>query len=235
MRIAYALLLLVGCAYEARLPASHFAESATVVPAGHAEISGAVGGGASFYGGGGGASMRARVGVGGGQEVRVEATALDLSSTKHNCTIDCGPSDNTETVATSAQSALVSWKARIERLSNISVIAGIGASRYDHVDEGDPRRGRSIDGAFAMIANRRVRPGLDVYGGARLALAVPVGTGAMDVPAVIGAAGAIGLDAKVAEAWHFYAEADPRITVPSDDPLAGDLGVSLVLGLGVEL
>src|SRR5258706_15419376 len=82
-RIALAIALgpVGGCTPFSALPPSHFAETAQSAERGDVRVTLAAGGGGLALDGhavGGGA--RVRVGVGGGQEVGVEATALSVEA-----------------------------------------------------------------------------------------------------------------------------------------------------------
>jgi hypothetical protein len=223
MSIRLSLVLVVGCASEARLPASYFAETARTLPPGHVSVTGAVGGGATFYGYGGGGGARLRVGVGDGTEVGVEAARVDRV-TSNDCGWDCPSTTST----LESRSVTVSLKRRLN--DRASIIVGGGETQH-YLVGGDPNsddpQGTSIHGSLAVLGTGPLASGIDLYAGVRA-----IGTMAIDHKfgsAFLSVGGALGL-ALGRGPVRFYLEAGPNLLVPSlDSGIQGVAGLSLTL------
>ncbi len=154
-----ALFTVGGCTPFSALPPSHFAETAEVVQRGDARVTLAAGGGGLGLDGhaiGGGA--RVRVGTGGGQEVGVEATALSTDTGGKRSAGAPWEGDNL------VVAAKASWKAQFARF--FAVVAGLGGA-YGPT-------GPTGGGDLALLVSSAPRL-LQVYGGARLSAAAPLG------------------------------------------------------------
>src|ERR1041385_6875072 len=106
------LLLLatcIGCASEGRLPPTTFAETPTILTAGHVSLTGVGGLGLNMFGAGAGGGGRVRIGVGGSQELGVEAAGVMLDGPGHTCVFWCDGNEDTRRDAISS-SAMLSWK-----------------------------------------------------------------------------------------------------------------------------
>jgi hypothetical protein len=233
-----ALVLVVGCASEARLPASYFAESPKALRPGEVAVTGAAGGGGTLEGAGGGGGARVRVGIGSHQEVGVEAAAIALDSPSHHCSVDCEPGDNSRYTITGG-GAMLSWK--LER-EHYSLVAGLGGSAH-HRASGDPYpsgdyRGSSVTASLGAITSRPLTDTLTLYGGGRLSAAIPVTAPTMSLPdPLLSTWLGAGLSLPLGERLTLYAEAGPRITGPASDRalVESQLGVTAVAGLGLRL
>src|SRR5438045_803225 len=83
------LLPLVGCASEARLPASYFAEGGNTLRRGEVSVTAAAGAAATADGKGGGGGARVRVGLGNDQEVGIEAAGVRIDAPGEHCSVAC--------------------------------------------------------------------------------------------------------------------------------------------------
>ena len=226
-------IVLAGCAYEARMPAAYFAETADVLAPGHVAVTGAAGVAGTQWGGGGGVGARVRVGVGGDQEIGVEAAGVELDAPSHHCELDCqtSTSGSFTTVGASAQA---SWKMRGD---NRAVIVTLGGSRH-HLGAGEPSsdsdfHGKSVTGSVAILRSWPLGQGSSAgYLGVRLSGAVPVGAREMSARPLVGSAIALGLSGLVTDHVRAYAEIGPRMTTPIFDGflVAGSLGLAAVVG-----
>ncbi len=237
MRKLLLVSLVAGCASEARLPASYFAEGGNVLAPGQVAVTGVAGGGATLDGNAVGAGGRVRVGVGDGQEVGIEAAGMVMDSPGEQCWFDCDGYTNTR-VTVQQRSALLSWKSQLR--PELAVIVGVGASEHKNVG-GDPMSGQddhgySYDGSIAVVRSMRLTETIDFYGGARASLALPTTRDAATndkATSVIGVSSALGLDTRLSPHLHGYLEAGPRGSIIlSDGPT---FGFSAVAGLGLTL
>lgn len=230
-----ALVCVTGCAAEARLPASYFAEGGTVLAPGQVAITGVAGAGGTLDGTAAGVGGRVRVGIGDGQEVGIEAAGIEMTSPTSHCAFDCG--DSTPTYATiRSRSAMLSYKYQLR--PELAVITGLGLSEHRDAsgavmpDADD--HGRSIDASVAVVRSLRLTEGVDFYAGVRAALATP--TQAHQNPhasSVGGVTSGLGLDVRLSKQLHGYVEAGPRAMLISNE--GPTLGASAVAGLGLVL
>ena len=230
-----AVVCLVGCAAEARLPASYFAEGGTVLAPGQVAITGVAGGGATTDGTAVGAGGRIRVGIGDGQEIGIEAAGIEMTSPGNHCAFDCG--DYSPTWSTiRGRSALLSYKYQLR--PELAVILGAGMSEHRNAG-GDPMpdaddHGRSIDASAAVVRSMRLSQDVDFYAGVRAAAATPTGpNNSAKASSLLGVSSALGLDIRLAGQLHAYLEAGPRSTLIFNDGLT--VGLSAVGGLGLVL
>jgi len=231
-----ACVIATGCASQARLPASYFAEGGHVLSAGEIGVTAAGGAGTSADGSGTGIGGRARVGVGGGNEVGVEAAQLTLDSPSYHCTFDCGPGDNSR-YTTRARSVALSWKHSI--LDNAAIVATVGGAHHDRI-AGDPMPagdyvGTSVNGSLGLIGSHPIGHDVDAYGGLRASAGVPVGATNASNAMILGASTAIGLDVAVTRNLHLYGEASAFATGSEDDDFFPTFGVTAIGGIGVRL
>ena len=184
-----------GCASQARLPASYFGEDARTLDRGHVSVTAAGGGGIGVDGDAGGFGGRVRVGIGGHQEVGVEASQIEINSTYDTCLGDSclsGPSP-TASYEVRSRSALATWK--LSYRDHYAVIAGLGGSEHATLSgmpaSGADTYGHSLDAALAFIASGHVNETSTVYSGVRAMLAVPIGANnSPDASRVLGFTGA---------------------------------------------
>jgi len=150
-----------GCAPFSATPPFHFAETATVLKQGEVGVTAAGGvGGMGLGAHGVGLGFRARVGVGGDQEVGVEGTVIHVENG------DTPTAEMPWEGESDAFAGKLSWKIAMARW--IAFVLGAGAS---HSATGD-----AVGGDVSLIASipdpwGPFRP----YVGARTGLAVPVG------------------------------------------------------------
>jgi hypothetical protein len=237
MRKLLLVTLVAGCASEARLPASYFAEGGNVLAPGQVAVTGVAGGGATLDGKAVGAGGRVRVGVGDGQEVGIEAAGMVMDSPGEQCFIDCEGYPDTR-VTVQQRSALLSWKSQLR--PELAVIVGVGASEHKNVG-GDPRSGQddhgsSYDGTIAVVRSLRLTETMDFYGGARASFALPTSKDVATsekATSVIGVSSALGLDMRLSPHVHGYLEAGPRGSVIFNE--GPTFGFSAVAGLGLTL
>jgi len=228
------LVVLTGCSQDARLPASYFAEGASVLDPGHVSVTGAAGGGATLNGEAAGASARVRVGIGDNQEIGIEASAEELRVPADTCFFDCDSSENTnETLA--AYTAMASWKLGLSPHLALIVNGGIGKHDALTSDAVNDYFGHSIDGAAGLVWSRPLSDTTDVYLGGRVTVAVPYGPRSMDATNVVGANAAVGLDHAFATSLHGYIEGGPRVMVEGEDAWWPNLGVDGVAGIRLTL
>jgi hypothetical protein len=230
------LVALVGCASEARLPASYFGEGGRVLDPGHVAVTGAVGAGGTTEGTGSGGGGRVRVGIGDGQEIGVEAAQLTIDSPSDHCTgFDCEPGENLRYTMRS-RSALVSWKRQVR--PSVALLAGVGVSHHEWVS-GDPDpvgdyKGESVNGMFGFIGSRRINDALEVYMGARIVGATPIREYPMvDGHGVIGISSGIGAILHVSSFVGVFGEIGPRVTASGGGGLT--FGSTAVGGLSITL
>jgi len=230
------VVFLVGCASEGRLPASYFGEGARVLDPGHVALTGAAGAGGTGDGSAVGGGGRVRVGIGGDQELGVEAAQLTLDDPSTHCTaFDCEPGEN-KRYTTKSQSALVSWKRQIR--PSLALVAGVGMARHEWIS-GDPDpvgdyKGESVNGSFGFIGSRRLNDALEIYMGARVVGATPIREDAMvDSHRVLGVSSAIGGILHVSKYVGLFGEAGPRVTAIVGDGLT--FGGTAVAGLSLSL
>jgi hypothetical protein len=229
-------VLLTGCASEGRLPASYFGEGAHVLEPGHVAVTGAAGAGGTGDGSAVGGGGRVRVGIGGSQELGVEAAELTLDDPSTHCTaFDCEPGEN-KRYTTKSQSALVSWKRQIR--PSLALVAGLGMARHEWISgDTDPvgdYKGESINGSFGFIGSRRVHDAFDLYMGARLVGAAAIRQDAMvESHNVIGVSSAVGGMLHVNKYVGVFGEVGPRVTAIFGDGLT--FGGSAVAGLSLSM
>jgi hypothetical protein len=230
------VLFLTGCASEGRLPASYFGEGSRVLDPGHVAITGAAGAGGTTDGAGVGGGGRVRVGIGGDQELGLEAAETVLDSPSMHCTVaDCEPGEN-KRYTTKSQSALVSWKRQIR--PSLALVAGVGMARHTWVD-GDPDpvgdyHGESINGSLGLVQSRRVNDTLDLYMGVRLVGAAAIRQDPMvQSHDVIGLSSGFGGMLHVSKSVGLFGEVGPRGTVILSDGLT--FGANAVVGLSLTM
>ena len=229
---------MTGCATQARLPASYFAEEAPALDAGHISVTAVGGGGLTTNGDGGGFGGRVRVGIGDHQEVGVEASQVELEPTRDDCQGDTCLSDNvpTATYEIRSRSALVTWKQSYGE--HYALVAGLGGSEHvalsgNQDPEGD-NYGHSLDAALAFIASGRIDETFSVYGGTRAALAVPVGANnSPNASTVVGLTGALGVATHMGD--HVQAFVEGGVLATFDSDILPELGVDAVVGLKLTL
>jgi hypothetical protein len=226
-----ALLSLSACTYEARLPATYFAETSQALAPGRVAITGVAGAGTTAYGVGQGGGGRVRVGVGGDQEIRIEGAVVDLDAPTDGCVIDCPKADAGRYTAL-GWSAAASWK--LQR-RDFAWIVSLGADHHRIRGEGMPAdtdRGNSLDATVGGVKSGRG----PLYFGVRGVLGVPLDATA---PPLIGFSAAVGAMVQLDPRLHVSVEAGPRVTLPCDAGIlasgAQTLGVQAVLGVGVDL
>jgi hypothetical protein len=213
--------LLASCVPESRLPAAYFAEDGNVLALGHVAVT-AVGGGALTNGGNAvGGGGRVRVGVGGDQELGIEAAGLWLDATDA-CVFGCSERHT----SLMSSSALVSYKRQLD--PQLALLLGAGATA------GGLEAWRSIDATLGFVRSWRPSESISFYTGGRLAVAFPIEA---DPKATSGLAGSvtgpIGLAVDLEAPMRVYIEAGPRIAVVGGEDSGASLGfVALV---GVEL
>jgi hypothetical protein len=216
--------LLASCVPQSRLPATYFAEDGNVLALGHVAITGVGGGGMTSSGNAVGGGGRIRVGVGGDQELGVEAAGLWIDS-QDACvsTIDC--SGVRHTALTSA-TGLVSYKRQLE--PQLALLLGAGAT------VGGLAAWRSINATLGFVRSWRPSESVSFYAGGRLAVAFPIEADPKGTSGPVGSVtGPIGLAFDLQDPMRFYIEAGPQIAAMSGENGGGSLGfVALV---GVEL
>jgi hypothetical protein len=222
--------VLAGCMGDARLPASYFAETAHVVAPGHVAITAAGGGGGwpgEHSSTGSGVGGRVRVGIGDDQEVGVEAAERSLHVTDEQFQLF---GDNTYThEQAQTYSAALSWKREMSPL--LALVGNLGGTS----SKGD-LDGKSVNGSFGVVGSRYVSPGVQPYGGFRVAFGVPIGAQQAKVGTVAGADLAGGFALPLGSQVHLYLELDVHWTMDDDEtswvpiPSLGGTG-----GLALEL
>jgi hypothetical protein len=228
---------IAGCAQDARLPASYFAEGSRVLAPGQVSVTAVGGAGVTTNGGAAaGYGARVRVGVGGDQEVGVEAASTTLDVVTGVCVDDCGTEDDNQTERIRSTSAQASWKIRVA--PQLALIAELGASHHTAIDGqqvGD-YYGTSIGGSLALVTSRPITSTVDFYAGGRVAFELPIGpdnsTEAFDAVAVTGA---FGFDAAMTDRLHLYVEAGPRAVMEGADQYVPWLSLVGVGGLRLTL
>ena len=224
------LVLACGCASEARLPASYFAETSEVLAPGKVAVT-AVGGAAQIDGAGYGAGARARVGVGGGTEVGVEASSSELHTDNY-----CGIDDCTDTHSkVASHGAMLSVKTRFR---GAAVVAGFGATRHDLAGgDDDPSAdlsGTSLDASIGLVGDRPLDRDGAIYFGLRLDGAFPVGANPMSVDPLFSAYGALGYTTTTAP-LRVFAEVGPRYAFLASSYGLGELALQGVVGVRLVL
>jgi hypothetical protein len=234
-KLLISFAVLAGCSQDARLPASYFAEGASVLDPGHVSVTGAAGGGATFNGEAAGASARVRVGIGDNQEFGVEASAEELRVPGDTCFFGCDGSEVDTKETLEAYTAIASWKLGLSPHLALIVNGGIGKHDSLTSDAVNDYFGHSIDGAVGLVWSHSLTDTTDVYLGGRVALAVPYGARSMDASNVVGANAALGLDHAFAKSLHGYIEGGPRLMLEGEDAWWPNLGVDGVAGFRVTL
>ncbi|HEY3801608.1 MAG TPA: hypothetical protein VGL61_03340 [Kofleriaceae bacterium] len=229
------LVILGGCAQDARLPASYFAEGAHVLDPGQVSVTGAAGGGASVWGEAAGASGRVHVGIGDNQEIGVEASAEELRVPADRCFFGCDSSETNAMETLAAYSALASWKLGLT--PNLALIAEGGVGKHDLVsgDAANDYFGHSVDGAFGLVFSRPISKETDVYLGGEVALAVPYGPRSTDATSVVGATAAVGLDHAFEHSLHGFVEGGGRLMFEGEDAWIPNLAIDGVAGIRIIL
>jgi hypothetical protein len=231
------LVVLGGCAQDARLPASYFAEGAHVLAPGEASLTAAGGGAYGSIGEGIGGGARVRVGIGDGQEVGVEAGAEALKVQGDECVADCDSWAN-EVVPTQtiyAYSAMGTWKRALS--DNLAMVVGLGLSEHDSPAgfEDTDYYGHSVDSSLALIGSHMLSRRLDFYAGGRIALAVPYGPRDQVATDVIGGNFAAGFDYAMFDRLHVFVEAGPRLISEGNDSWIPWISAEGVTGLTLRL
>jgi hypothetical protein len=214
--------LLASCLQESRLPATYFAEDGNVLALGHVDVT-AVGGGALTGGGNAvGGGGRIRVGVGGDQELGVEAAGLWIDSVDSCIGIGCS---DRHTALTSA-SGLVSYKRQLD--TQLALILGAGAT------VGGLEAWRSIDATLGFVRSWRPSESISFYTGGRLAVAFPIEADPKGTSGLAGSlSGPIGLAVDLQDPMRLYVELGPRIAAMGGE--GGGISVGLAALVGVEL
>jgi hypothetical protein len=233
------LVVMTGCAAQARLPASYFAELAPALEPGHVSVTGVAGGGAAFDGDGEGFGGRVRVGIGDHQEVGVEASQLEIDPSREDCNGDTCLANNvpTATYEVRSRSVLATWKQSYGE--HYALIAGLGGSEHvalsGNQDPDGDNYGHSIDAALGFVVSGRVHETFNVYAGARATLAVPVGAdNSPNASNVIGLTGALGLEDDMGDHVEAFIEGGVLATSDGND-IFPELGVQAVAGLKLKL
>ncbi|HEX4453294.1 MAG TPA: hypothetical protein VH143_20625 [Kofleriaceae bacterium] len=237
--VAILVVTMAGCAAQARLPASYFAEDATALDPGHVSLTAVGGGGVNTTGDGGGVGARVRVGIGDAQEVGVEASQIHINAPSQECPIDgCeGNEDPNATFDVRSRSALVTYK---RSFGDIALIGGLGGSEHAAVsgvqDTGADTYGDSVDGAFGFVVGRHVTKLLEIYGGSRATFAVPVGANnSPNASVVIGLTGAMGLATDLGDHVQLFTEAGALAVMDGNDVWFPRLDADAVVGLKLKL
>jgi hypothetical protein len=231
-KLLISFVTLTGCVSAGRLPASYLGETAPALAPGHVSVTAAAGGAASPFGVGGGAGVRVRVGIGNDQEMGVEVAAMEANVPAKVCLVaDCSPEENTDQMVVS-YSALASWKFGGP---HAALIASVGAAQH-HNAGGDPEgdyEGTSADGALAVVLSRPLSSVVDVYGGGRLAIGIPVSV-TNDAATTAGSlSGTVGLSEASSDNVHLFAEMGGLAIVDGDSfPV---LAIQAVVGVRVSL
>jgi hypothetical protein len=220
--------LAAGCTPFLQTPPAYVAETAHVLPAGQVNVTGAVGGGvdpvASGHGGGGAA--RARVGIGGGQEIGVEGSALYTDQTVYH-----GWGDPTTDAQTATLAAKLSWKHALH--PGFALVAGAGMTRATRTGgdtSADYYQGRAVAGDLALIGSGDPLGSIGIvpYGAMRFGLSVPLANGEMSSSDLVGSAtltlgGALPIGRNV----RAFLEAGPNwALIPSGSSLSESVFVS---------
>jgi hypothetical protein len=212
--------LFASCLPESRLPATYFAEDGNVLALGHVAVT-AVGGGALTGGGNAvGGGGRVRVGVGGDQELGVEAAGLWIDP-HDSCvgTLACS-----QRQGLTSTSALVSYKRELD--PQLALILGAGAS-----ETGGTMAWRSIDLTLGFVRSWHPTESVGFYTGGRVAVAFPIEADPQGTSGPVGSLfGPIGLAVDLQSPLRLYVEAGPRIAAMGDGPTVGFVAL-----LGVEL
>ena len=239
-KLVMLLVTMSGCAAQARLPVSYFAEDATALEPGHVSVTGVGGGGMGLNGDGGGIGGRVRVGIGDHQEVGVEASQVDINPSSQECPIDgCDSSeDPNATYDVRSRSALVTWKQSYGE--HVALIGGLGGAEHAAVsgvqDSDGDNYGYSIDAAFGFVVSGHAAEHLEIYGGGRAMLAVPVGPdNSPNASDVVGLTGAIGLATNLGDHMQLFTEAGVLATMDGNDVWFPTFGVDGVVGLKLKL